>query len=48
MSDIIVLAKSFNSISGDLKYSQSIDLNRDGAINMSDVLIVAMNFNKTN
>lgn len=48
MSDIIVLAKSFNSISGDLKYSQSIDLNRDGAINMSDVLIIAMNFNKTN
>ncbi|KNY30337.1 dockerin type I domain-containing protein [Pseudobacteroides cellulosolvens] len=47
MSDVIILAKSFNSISNDSKYAAGIDLNRDGSINMSDVLILAMNFNKT-
>jgi hypothetical protein len=47
MADIIVMAKSFNSMTNDSKYNASIDLNKDGSINMSDILIVAMNFNKT-
>jgi lysophospholipase L1-like esterase len=46
MSDVILLAKTFNSISGDSKYIISYDLNSDGAINMSDVIIIASNFNK--
>ncbi|HEY9062824.1 MAG TPA: glycoside hydrolase family 9 protein [Pseudobacteroides sp.] len=46
LSDIIEIAKHFNSTSGDGKYKENGDLNRDGAINMSDVIIIAMHFNK--
>ncbi|MDP4182275.1 MAG: glycoside hydrolase family 9 protein [Bacillota bacterium] len=46
LSDVIEVAKHFNSISGDDKYTQNDDLNKDGAINMSDVIIIARNFNK--
>ena len=45
MSDIIQLAKYFNSVSGDEKYVENADLNLDGSINMSDVIIVARHFN---
>ncbi|HOV27424.1 MAG TPA: glycoside hydrolase family 9 protein [Pseudobacteroides sp.] len=45
MSDIIELAKHFNSVSGGEKYVENADLNLDGSINMSDVIIVAKHFN---
>jgi len=46
MSDVILLATIFGSISGDGKYKAQYDINSDGAINMSDVIIVATSFNK--
>jgi hypothetical protein len=46
MTDIIQIARVFNSVSNDGKYDVNCDLNSDGAINMSDVVIVARHFNK--
>jgi O-glycosyl hydrolase len=45
MSDVIILASSFNTVRGDAGYVDLYDLNRDGAVNMSDVMIVAEKFN---
>jgi len=45
MSDVILLALSFNSVKGDSNYKAAYDLNSDGAINMQDVMIIAANFN---
>jgi hypothetical protein len=45
MSDIILLAKAFNTIKGNPEYVEEYDLNDDGAINMSDVVIIAGKFN---
>ncbi|MDP4183387.1 MAG: dockerin type I domain-containing protein [Bacillota bacterium] len=45
ISDVIILATVFNSISGDSKYNDSYDLNKDKVINMSDVIIIAGKFN---
>ncbi|MDP4180831.1 MAG: glycoside hydrolase family 9 protein [Bacillota bacterium] len=47
MSDIIELAKGFNSMSGDAKYSSDYDFNMDNSINMNDVIIIAKHFNAT-
>jgi mannan endo-1,4-beta-mannosidase len=47
MSDIVQLAKSFGSVSGDDKFISSCDLNIDFSINMSDVIIIAKHFNFT-
>ena len=47
MSDIVQLAKSFGSVSGDAKFVSSCDLNMDSSINMSDVIIIAKHFNYT-
>ncbi|HOV27429.1 MAG TPA: CotH kinase family protein [Pseudobacteroides sp.] len=46
MSDVILLATVFGSVSGDGKYKAQYDINSDGAINMSDVIVVASSFNK--
>ncbi|KNY25622.1 cellulose binding domain-containing protein [Pseudobacteroides cellulosolvens] len=48
MSDIIEIAKVFNSISGDSKYDGDSDFTKDGSINMADVIVVAKHFNATN
>ena len=45
MADVIILAKVFNSVSGDSKYSYEYDLNGDGAINISDIVLIAAKFN---
>ncbi len=45
MSDVMILAASFNTVRGDGIYVEAYDLNSDGAINMSDVMIIAAKFN---
>ncbi len=45
MADVIILAKTFNSVKGDGKYIEANDLNSDGSINMADVVIIAKVFN---
>ncbi len=45
MTDIMELAKAFNSIPGDSRYSKSSDLNSDKAINMTDIMIMTRHFN---
>ncbi|HEY9062683.1 MAG TPA: CotH kinase family protein [Pseudobacteroides sp.] len=46
MADIILIATSFNSITGSEKYKLAYDLSKDGAINMLDVVIIATKFGK--
>ncbi|WP_081927004.1 hypothetical protein [Pseudobacteroides cellulosolvens] len=45
MTEVIKIAKVFNSVSGDANYLEECDLNNDKTINMSDVLIIAAHFN---
>jgi hypothetical protein len=45
MSDVILLASVFNSVSGDGKYRSQYDLDSNGSINMSDVIVLATKFN---
>lgn len=47
MSDIIEIAKVFNSIPGDGKYDENSDFTKDGSVNMADVIAVAKHFNAT-
>jgi hypothetical protein len=42
----MVLATAFNSRVGDSRYNEKCDLDRNGAVNISDVLILAEKFNK--
>ncbi len=46
MTDIIYIAKSFNTSEGMSNYASKCDFNRDNAINMTDIMAVAKNFNK--
>ncbi len=45
MSDIMLIASAFNSVSGSAAYKIKYDLDKNGAINMVDVMIVAAKFN---
>ncbi|HEY9059704.1 MAG TPA: dockerin type I domain-containing protein [Pseudobacteroides sp.] len=45
MSDVILVAKAFNTIKGNTGYIEAYDLNNDGAINMTDIIIIAAKFN---
>lgn len=45
ISDIMNIAKVFNSAAGDGKYISDCDLNKDDSINISDIMIVASHFN---
>jgi hypothetical protein len=47
MTDIIYIAKSFNTSEGMSNYASKCDFNRDNAINMTDIMAVAKNFNKS-
>ncbi|KNY29689.1 dockerin type I domain-containing protein [Pseudobacteroides cellulosolvens] len=47
MSDIVLLAKSFNTIPSDVGFNSAADFNYDKVINMGDVVIIAKNFNAT-
>ncbi|KNY25932.1 BNR-4 repeat-containing protein [Pseudobacteroides cellulosolvens] len=46
MSDIILMAKVFNAVKGDVKYNADFDLNKDDVVNMTDLVLIAANFNK--
>lgn len=45
MSDVIIIAMSFNAVRGEARYRDDCDINSDGAINMADVIKVAEKFN---
>jgi beta-glucosidase len=45
MTDIMEMAKAFNSVIGDGRYSAGSDVNKDNAVNMTDIMIVAKHFN---
>ncbi|HEY9059085.1 MAG TPA: glycosyl hydrolase family 18 protein [Pseudobacteroides sp.] len=45
MSDIIEIAKVFNSTKGDVKYNPDCDFNMDYSVNMADVITIARHFN---
>ncbi|MDP4180706.1 MAG: hypothetical protein Q8942_06415 [Bacillota bacterium] len=47
MLNVIELLKSFNSKVGDPVYNPDADLNSDNIINMNDVILIAMHFNKS-
>ncbi len=47
MTDIMGIARAFNSSPGDGRYNADCDLNKDNAVNMSDIMIVAKHFNTT-
>jgi chitinase len=47
ISDIMEIAKAFNSSAGDGKYNPGYDFNKDNAINISDIITVAKHFNTT-
>lgn len=47
MSDMLMIARNFNTIAGDGKYEEMFDLNKDKSVNLKDVLIIAKNFNIT-
>lgn len=45
MTDVIILASVLNIAKGNSEYVEAYDLNSDGAINMSDLVIIAAKFN---
>ncbi|MDP4181083.1 MAG: glycoside hydrolase family 9 protein [Bacillota bacterium] len=47
MSDIIELAKAFNTTYENAKYNKFADINSDKAINMNDVILIARHFGKS-
>ncbi|MCX7747947.1 MAG: dockerin type I domain-containing protein [Clostridia bacterium] len=47
MGDILEVVQCFNSKKGDNRYIELTDLNKDNAINIIDILIVANNITKT-
>ncbi len=44
MSDIVLIAKCFNTTAGQNNFNRNCDLNLDGVINMTDVMCVAKRF----
>jgi Leucine-rich repeat (LRR) protein len=47
MTDIIQIAKMFNTSINDVKYNSDFDLNKDDAINILDIMAIAKHFNKS-
>jgi hypothetical protein len=46
ISDVMEVAKCFNSSVGDGRYVKEVDINMDNAVNINDIIIVAKHFNK--
>ncbi|MDP4180465.1 MAG: S-layer homology domain-containing protein [Bacillota bacterium] len=47
LSDVIMIAKGFNTVRGQSDYNEVCDLNMDDSINMADVLCIAKGFGYT-
>jgi len=47
ISDVLVLAKDFNTCIGDLDFIESADINGDSVINILDAYLIAKHFNQT-
>jgi len=47
MTDVVDMAKAFNSKSGEELYSTARDINMDGVINIGDIVLIAQYFGKT-
>jgi hypothetical protein len=45
MSDVMAVALAFNSAKGDSRYVDAYDFNKDNAVNMSDIMLIAAKFN---
>jgi hypothetical protein len=45
MTDVMIVAGTFNSVRGDSRYVGAYDLNNDGAVNMTDIMMIAAKFN---
>jgi len=42
-----LVAKCFNTVLGDSKYNAKCDIDKDGTVNMKDVILIAKKFNIT-
>ncbi len=47
MTDVMDIAKAFNSVPGDGRYMAADDINMDDAVSMTDITIAAKHFNRT-
>ncbi|HEY9061037.1 MAG TPA: dockerin type I domain-containing protein [Pseudobacteroides sp.] len=47
MADVVLIAKVFGSIKGDVGFDAKCDLNYDNTINMSDIVKLALKFGYT-
>ncbi len=47
LSDVVEIAKAFNSVKGDQTYNSASDVNMDNSINITDMVIIAKHFNAT-
>jgi hypothetical protein len=45
ISDIMELAKIFNTTSASINFNTTCDFNKDNAINISDIMVIAKHFN---
>jgi hypothetical protein len=46
MSDIAKVGAAFNTTSGNDRFNGEVDINKDGAVNMEDIVIIVKNFGK--
>jgi hypothetical protein len=46
LSDLVLLAKAYNSSPGNPRWNPAADINGDGLVNLSDLTLLAKNYNK--
>jgi len=47
IQDVVVAAKAFSSYPGHPRWNPSADMNKDGIVNMIDIVLIVKNFGKT-
>lgn len=45
IADVLLVAASFNTTSGDSRFNRKCDINKDNSVNIADVLLIALKFN---
>ncbi len=45
ISDVMLVAASFNTTPGDSRFNSKCDINKDNSVNIADVLLIALKFN---